>query len=310
MNENDPTQQGGQDEEIKPTINPRNAAMAQIAQRTQADGAADLSDFDEESGEITPNATQVAAAPAPAAEPDAPAPVVAAPAPVAPRMLTIIVDGQPIEVEESRIIEAGKRTLQKDQAADRRLQEATQTKRQAEALLAQAQRLSTTDTAPTEQAPSQDAPQQQTQATKGLDPEMLDKLLEDKLYLRDANKAREKFLADFPEIAGDPHLMNIAASMEQQRLDTATALGESFGDPFEAYRKHGESVQAWLTKRSGTTPVAAIVDKMERKRTITAIPAINARAPAPATPKVLTTSEQIDAIREQRKLGRPVPRLQ
>jgi len=104
--------------------------------------------------------------------------------------------------------------------------------------------------------------------------------------------------------------MNIAASMEQQRLDTATALGESFGDPFEAYRKHGEAVKDWLKARAGTPVQPAVIDKQERKRTITAIPAVNARAPAPAAPKVLSTAEQIEAMRESRMRGRPVQRLQ
>ncbi len=305
----DPTQQGGQQD--KP-VNPRNAALAQIAQQAREAVAGDMAAFDEGTGEITPNAAAPAethVAPADDAAVDEQKPEPTEPEPTGPKMLTIVVDGQSIEVEESRILEAGKRTLQKDHAADRRLQEAAHTKRQAEALLAQAQRLSIPDAnSNNDPTPSQDASRNHAQATNGLDPAMLDTYLENKLYVRDAQKAAEKFKADFPDIASDPHLMNIAAGMEQQRLETAAALGESMGDPYAAYRKHGEAVQKWLQARSGTPAPTAPVDKTERKRTITAIPAVNARAPVNAAPKTLTTAERIEQMAEQRRnAGRPVP---
>lgn len=281
----DPTQPGGQTE-----VAPRLGAEEQIAQRVHDSQAPDFTGFNEDTGEV--HAAAPAAQPAVAA--DEPAPVVAPVAPEAPRMVAIVVDGQTIEVEESRILEAGKRTLQKDHAADRRLQEAANTKRQAEELLRQAQQLSVPDAAPNPALP-QGAPQA-PQAT--FTPEMLDTVLENKLYYRDAQKAAAKFREDFPEIAADPHLMNMAASMENQRLMTVTALGESAGDPFEAYRKHGEAVRAWMTKLGGPAP--DMNDKQERKRTITAIPAANARAPAPQAPKVLTVSEIIEEERKSR----------
>lgn len=303
MADNDPTQQGGQQ------FNPRNTALQQIANRVHEQTAPDMADFDEESGQITAREVEAmdetiahagseqADDASAVAEPPAPT------APTAPKMLTIIVDGQPIEVEETRIIEAGKRTLQKDNAADKRLQEAAQLKRYYEQQLAQIQRASQAD--PDHQAPSQDAPQQSPSAI-AIDPATLERYLENKLYARDAQKAAAKFVEDFPEIASDPHLMAMAARLEQQRLDTATALGESYGDPFEAYRKHGESVTKWLQERTGK-PAAVATDKQERKRTITAIPAVNARAPAPKEEKVLTVAEKIEQMRQQRLSGRPVP---
>lgn len=307
----DPTQQGGQ-EEIKPTANPRNAVLAQIAQTAHASVADEMAGFNEETGEIEKKAdtpAKVEEVPAERAEIQQAEP--ATTEPPAPKMVSIVVDGQTIEVEESRIIEAGKRTLQKDHAADRRLQEAAQTKRQAEALLAQAQRLSIPDAANNETTPSQDASQPAQQ--QSFDPVAIDTYLENKLYMRDAQKAAEKFKTDFPDIASDPHLMNMAATLEQQRLNTAAALGEGFGDPFDAYRKHGEAVQKWLTERTGAKPVVAaqsMEDKQERKRTITAVQAVNAKAPAPAAPKVLSTAELIEQMRESRTRGRVIQRTQ
>jgi hypothetical protein len=288
--------------------NVRQSAEEQIAQRVNDAQAADFQAFNEATGEV--EAAPVAQQPAVEQPPQEPEtqPAQAEPEQPAPKMVSIVVDGRTIEVEESRIIEAGKRTLQKDHAADRRLQEAAATKRQAEALLAQAQRLSIPDTANDDNtAPSQDAPRQpHAPATQGLDPEALDTYLENKLYMRDAIKAADKFKADFPDIASDPYLMNMAATMENERLGTAAALGESFGDPFEAYRKHGEAVQTWLQKRTGTsTASASMADKAERKRTITAVSAVNAKAPTPQPPKVQTVSEVIEEERKARA-GRQV----
>ena len=308
----DPTQPGGEEEQPLITPNPRNAVLAQIAKTAHASVAGEMAGFNEETGEIEKKADTpaqvVTEVPADRAEiqQDEPAKV----DPPAPKMVSIVVDGQTIEVEETRIIEAGKRTLQKDHAADRRLQEAVNTKRQAEALLAQAQRLSIPDAAHTETTPSQDASQTAPQQ-QSFDPVAIDTYLENKLYLRDAQKAAEKFKTDFPDIAGDPHLMNMAANLENQRLNTVTALGESFGDPSEAYRKHGEEIRKWLQARTGALPPAtaqAIEDKQERKRTITAVQAVNAKAPAPAAPKVLTTAEQIEQMRESRTRGRVIQR--
>ena len=283
-------------EDPKPTINPRNRVMDEIAKSAQERDSEDLQGIDMETGQIEGKAPteQVKTDPEPVEE----APVVIAPP--APKMVAIIVDGQQLEVEESRILEAGKRTLQKESAADKRLQEATRQHQEAQALFARAQQL----TGQQNTAPSQDAPAQQ-QATNGVDPEMLDAFLEQKLYQRDAQKARATFDQEFPEIANDPYLMDVAAKREQDRLNTVAALGEPVGDPVAAYRKHGEAIREWLkSKATSLTKPAVVTDKMAQKRTITAVSAVNARAPVQQEKKPLTTSEQIEQMRLQRKQGR------
>lgn len=285
----DPTQQGGQNE----IQNARLSAEEQIAARVHSANAPDFSGFNEETGEVhaKPQAEEKAED-KPEIEEEKPE-VKEEPQ---PRTVSIVVDGQTVEVEESRILEAGKRALQKDHAADRRLQEAANAKRQAEELLRQAQRLSNPDAS--DDVPSKDAHTQQQEATS-FTPEMLDTFLENKLYMRDAQKAAESFKKEFPEIAADPYLMNMAATLENQRLSTATALGESFGDPHDAYRKHGESIRSWLQKKTGTPSVES-VDKVERKRTITAVTAVNAKAPAPQPQKPQSISEIIEEERKAR----------
>jgi hypothetical protein len=286
-------------------MNPRNAALAEIAKQAHQQVAGDLSGFDEETGQLTSAPADV---PRQEEEEQKDPPAISAPAqeelPVA-RMATIVVDGQSIEVEESRLIEAGKRTLQKESAADKRLQEAENKRREAAALLEQAQRFSNPGSQPNP-TPSQDASLTAQQATNGFDPAMLDTVLEQKLYIRDAQKALEAFEKEFPEIASDPDLRRLAAAREDTRLKLAADLGESFGDPFEAYRAHGEAIRSLLKKHAPQATPIADTGKAERKRSITAVPAVNARPPAPQDKKPLSTAEQIEAMRSARRQGRPV----
>lgn len=308
----DPTQTGGTETPApKPADNPRHAFEAEIAARVQSQVAEDMVGFNEDTGEVAPKAE------APKTEPDAvepgerAAPVVQS-EPEKPRMLTIIVDGQPIEVEESKALEAGKRTLQKDNAADRRLQEASRKLQEAQATQRRNEEQAAYIRQVAEQhgiqlqAPSQDAPQPSQQTTPSLDPAALGAMIENQIYIRDASRAAVKFWSDYPDIAADQHLRQMAANLEEQRLNAAKSVGESFGDPFDAYRAHGEAIRDWLKHRTAPQATVAqpITDKTERKRTITAIPAVNARASAPEEKRPPTVSEVIEAERIARTQGR------
>ncbi len=295
----DPTQQGGQ--EPKPTINARNAVMAQIAQQAHQIQAEDLSSFNEDTGEIEakpepqPEVQQeeVAAAPAAPVVQEAPQ----------KRVRSLVVDGQTIEVDEDKVIEAGTRALQKETAADRRLQEATRLKQQAEELLSRARGQNP--------APSQDEPQA-AQAINGVTPETLTTLVQglrqevtqEVMTNLTAQQAVEKFRSEFQDIASDPDLWLIAVSKNQQRLDHAAAVGAPAGDDLEAYRKIGAEIRAkFAANKPASKTVEVPEDKAERKRTITAIPAVNAKAPAPQEQKPKTLSEQIDEMRRKRAQG-------
>jgi len=315
LTEADPTQTGGQEEEEKfaPTTreNMRSQMEDAIAakvheaekpdtEQLDVDENGDLQYARDEKGRFAPKDEPVAHELQPEADKAPATPVAdtpAQPAVVAPKMVSIVVDGMTVEIEESRLIEAGKRTLQKESAADKRLQEAAQLKKQWEE---ETRRLQARASGEQEQpAPSQDAPQ------PAISPETLDVLLENKLYNLDAKKAAAKFKQDFPEIAADPHLMEMAASLENKRLATVTALGESYGDPFDAYHKHGEAIQQWMGKFK---PAAvATEEKIERKRTIVAVPSASAKAPAPVEEKEPTVQQVIAQEQAARKAGRKLP---
>lgn len=291
MSDLDPTQQGGP--ELQPAHAGRNAALAEIAKRAHEEVAPDLKAFDEATGEIAQDEPKNDPEPQQTAEPEQRDEPEQTPAEPKAKMVQIVVHGQTIEVPEDKIIEAGRRTLQKETAADKLLQEAAEKRRQAEALFQQAQQRVSQD--PAHSAPSREDAPQEPQLT----PQVLDQYMEQKLYMRDAQRAVQVFEQEYPEIANDPVLRGYAARLEDERLHHAAAVGEPVGDPIEAYRKHGETVRKWLQERTGNKP-AVPQDKQERKRTITSVQAANARAPAPQEKKPMTTSEII----EQQRLAR------
>lgn len=297
--------------------------MEQVVANAQAQVAGEMADFDEDTGVVTPR--EVPPSPEPTPEPDdevilTPAKEETPAEPPKPRMVPIVVDGQTLEVEEQRVIDAGKRTLQKESAADRRLAEANRMRQEAEEIFNRAKALqprASQDPAQPNQAPSQDAPQQ---PAIPVDPATLINVIGQHVTQQvtsnlKAQQAVEAFRQEFPDIASDPYLWNMAATLEQKRLDDAAALGEPLEAPLDAYRKHGAEIRAWTAKFSPAPAAAAPAqaaptDRQERKRTITAIPAVNAKAPAPQVQKPLTPSEEIERMRQERKAwGRPINQI-
>jgi hypothetical protein len=251
--------------------NPRNQAMAEIARNAHAEVEGDLQSFNEDTGEVieAEKKEEVEERQEEAKEP-----------PIEEE--TLIVDGKEIKVTKDKIIEAGKRTLQKESAADRRLQEATEMLRLAEERLRQTDSSSLPGEGVKKEVPTE------------ID---VEQTIDAKLYQRDAVKAAQKFREEFPEIASNPMLMNWAAQLENQRIAEVTAQGGDLGDPFEAYRKHGNAVREQLKTISAP---ARLEDKQDRKRDTVAISGANARMPAPQPDKPKSTSQTIEDMRKAR----------
>lgn len=305
MSEQDNTSVPATTTAATPQLNPRRAAMAAIAQQAHAKEAPNMAQFDEDTGEVLGQQAVPQEVDEPAQVEQTPAaetkPVEAVAEPPQKRIVSIVVDGQKIDVDEDRVLEAGRRTLQKESAADRRLAEANEILRQAKT------RASQRDPVPQAQelAPSQDAPQV-TQGQPIADLATVERMMEQRLYHRDATRAAQQFKSEFPDIAGDDYLMSIAAQMEDKRLNEAAALGEPLGDPGEAYRKHGETIRQWAAskglKTQGQVQAAAqeAPSRQEAKRQIVAVPGVNARAPLVAEKKPKTVAEQIEEMRLKR----------
>lgn len=279
-------------------VNPRQAAMAQIAQAAHEKAAVDMAQFDEETGQVLPNANAPAEQPEPEARAEqsvTPEPEVVA-EPHQKRIVSLVVDGQKIDVDEERVLEAGKRTLQKESAADKRLAEANELLRRAKA---QASRVDP-EPAADDQAPSNDVPRDAKTPT--VDHAAVFQTVEQMLYVSEAKKAVRKFKQEFPEVASDDYLMAIAAQLEDRRISEATELGESLGDPEEAYRKHGETIRSWIQSK-GAKPADKHQEpssRTEAKRQIVAVPGANVRAAAPADKKPPTVADTIEEMRQKR----------
>lgn len=295
MIDDDATQQGAEQEtNLQPAWKNRAAAMEEVARTSNAMRAAEFEPAETEEDQPSKQAEEKQAQPSQDAAEDQPE--AKASEPVEPKRRTIIVDGQRIEVDEDKILEAGIKTLQKESAADKRLQEATALLKRAKQGYAQQEQ---------EQEP------EESQRNSYIDPDALyqavDRMTEQKVYASEARRAATAFKSEFPEIASDPYLMKLAADLEEQRLTHSLSVGEPLGDPGDAYRKHGQEIKKWLAKQSSALPAAdSSTEKLERKRQITVVPSANVRAtPTTQANRELTVQEQIEQIRLARK-GRPI----
>lgn len=266
------------------TQNPRNQAMAEIAAKANQE-------FEETVRSAEENIYQEGR------EEEA-APVVEPPQ---EDMVTIKVDGEERQVPRALIEEAGIKTLQKESAADRRLEEATM-------LFKQAQELQKNLQPPQGAAPAQTEDESvqlaraiqygseeeaaavikrlQAEGRSQATPEQMAAFIGDQIELREAFKS---FKTDYPEIQSDPHLTALAIQME----DSARRNGDK--RPYrELYSAIGEHLRTW---RGGNT---STVEKRERKATVQTIPTAAGRLPAPVQPKPKTTAEILDDIRRAR----------
>ncbi|MDO9402044.1 MAG: hypothetical protein Q7T46_11455 [Polaromonas sp.] len=280
--------------------------MNQIAKNVDAAYSEDLVAFDEETGQTSPLERKRETVEADDAQDDAPAEAAAEQPKPAPEddLIAIVVDGQEVKVKRDQLIDAGRRTLQKESAADRRLQDATETLNRARAyersLLQQGQ--PSPDVGNEEQVPSSDASNGNGNSAHAT-PD-LRTLVKQELWKENAVKAADRFVVEFKEIADDPLAYQLVVQLENDRLAQAAAEGLPLGDPWNAYKAHGEKVMTWLGKSRGTTP-AIPDDKTERKRGTVTVVGSGTRQPTPQPQKVLTMAEQIEKMRTSRQ-GRPV----
>lgn len=278
------TQQGADVEQEQPLTlghSARNAALAQIAKQTHDALAPDLQDFDEDTGAVLPRkeAQEKEEEPERVEEESAPS------------LETIVVDGQTVQVPADRIREAGIRTLQKESAADKRLAEATQTLARAKEYLARVQ--------PPDEGTQPPGEGVATERGATLDERTLADVVDSRLYVSEAQKAANRFRSEFSDIVNDPNLYSLAVSYENERLARAAAVGEPLGDPWEAYRGHGEKIRKWLTDQ-GLKSQTGMEAKTDRKRQAVTVTGAGVRAPTQEAPKVKTQSQIIEDMRKAR----------
>jgi hypothetical protein len=99
-----------------------------------------------------------------------------------------------------------------------------------------------------------------------------------------------KFKSDFPDIVGDPFLLQLAVNEEEKARN-----GGDKRPPLDLWKDIGTKLMDW---RGKTKPAQTdMTAKAERKQTITNIPSAGAKVPAPEPEKEPTPSEIVNEIR-------------
>lgn len=305
-------------EEVQATPNPRMLAIEQIANTVEEQKKEEFTPLVPEGSHEAPEAKpaeEQAKEPGNAPEQDAQALETQTPEePEKPqeRLITIKVDGREMQVPESQIIEAGRRTLQKEVAADKRLEEATRLLREAEARAKQppkqdvAQAPQQYDAATLAQALTSGDPQLAAlaveeiqkagrQPQQAIPPEAIFGFVRQEI---EATTAQEQFKSEYADIVKDPFLLQLAVNLEDQRLAKVAAGLEPVIPLYEAFKQHGEAIRKWRgTQAQGET----LSEKRERKSTVQTLPSAKAKAPAPEQDKPETTEDIIQQMRKSRR---------
>ena len=232
------------------------------------------------------------------------------------------IDGQEQEVEVSKILEAGRRALQKDMAADKRLEEATRAREEAERLrlkmeqtLAQAQ--------PVEKKPDPQASilakedlrgivhkiqygseEEAAQALVDYGTKMAElgqsgRLTHTELnHALDLREAQQFVKSNYADVVGDENLKELFVGKVNRKL----AAGDSRSYQ-EICKETGDELRAWkgMPKTDPTPAGGSRALAAERKRSTVSVPAAAARQQPPTQPTAPpSTSELVAKARAAR----------
>lgn len=213
----------------------------------------------------------------------------------------IKVDGEEKEVPKDKIYDAGVRALQKESAADKRLEEATRLLKEAKEYVQPkakeepsqqwddqtiAYALEHGDEAQKAYAVSQ-MRGRDTTTPEELIAQTTQKVLDNV----DFKTASDWFLTEYSDIAKDPYLFQLAGFAE----DKARAEGDSRSRK-ELYKEIGDNLRKW----KGGNTVQTLEDKKEQKSTIVNLPSASVKKTAPAEAKPRTTADIIEDMRKAR----------
>lgn len=212
----------------------------------------------------------------------------------------IKVDGEEKEVPKDKIYEAGIRTMQKESAADKRLEEATRLLREAKEYVQPKQEPlpQKWDDATVAYALEHGTEEQKAYAVsqmRGRDdttPEQLTEQVTKRVLDNvDFQKSSEWFLTEYSDIVKDPYLFKLAGLSEEE----ARKSGDT--RPYrELYKEIGDNLRTW----KGGSNVQTLESKKEQKSNIVNLQSASVKKSTPAEAKPLTTSDIIENMRKAR----------
>lgn len=202
----------------------------------------------------------------------------------------IKVDGQEQEVPQSKLIEEGRKALQMELAAEKRLAEAKELKRQYEELLAKAN------------PPEQKEDLAEAIQNAAFDPDAAKRvakaLQEPKGVTREeirqeiqAQQMLDRFSKEYEDIVKDPNALRLAATMEAEKR----ASGDN-RPLYDIWSEVGNSIREWKNSIAGTS-------KQEAKEKLKDINVAGARIEQPRDSRPPTPSEIIERMRKARGQG-------
>ena len=213
----------------------------------------------------------------------------------------IKVDGEEKEVPKDKIYDAGIRALQKESAADKRLEEATRLLREAKEFAQPQVKEAPShewDDATVAYALEHGDDAQKAYAVsqmRGRDTTTPDELINQTtkkvLDNVDFQAASEWFFNEYSDIAKDPYLLHLAGVAE----DKARQSGD-YRPRKELYKEIGNDLRKW---RGGNT-VQTLEEKKELKSNIVNLPSASVKKSTPAEAKPQTTSDIIENMRKAR----------
>lgn len=294
------------DEVIEQPVNPRLSEIERLAQKVQEDRDAEM----EANGEpvVDTRGEEVKEAEEEKAETAEESPVAEVkPAEAhAEELITIKVDGETRQISKDKIFEAGLRTVQKESAADRRLDEATRLLKEVQQRIAPVQEQ--------QPRPSQEwddgvivyalqhgNEEEKTEAIRQLrgrdkevaTPEQIAAIAEAKVLDRvDFANTVEWFEREYKDVRSDPYLFQLAAVKEDQMRASGDTRSRR-----EVFKEIGDELRKW---KGGAVAVQSLDAKREQKATITNLPAASVRKQAPEMKKPETPSDIVARMAKAR----------
>jgi len=234
-------------------------------------------------------------------------------------MEKIIVDGQEKEVPISDIIDAGKRTLQKESAADKRLEEATRLLREAQERIPLPEEKKDEEKSSVEDAKSEKIKELteaiqygdeeeaaaaieeilQTAQSQAISPEAIKNEIREELRIEQINEKLQAPPEDggFGDLREDPNLVALA----NQAINDAMAEGQPY--TWELCKEACQGVRDWVEsfKPESTVQKDELAERRERKKSaIDEVKSANLKNNQNKKPEEQTTSEIIAEIRKVR----------